>query len=135
MEINPQQQAFLAAYLNPKSDTWSNAYQSAIKAGYKEEYAKTITAQMPEWLSENINKTKLVVKAERNLDSALEGDLDDKEKGGRPIQWKATEMTLRTLKKEDFSERQEVVGKDGKDLIPETLTQEDKEKLNALLGK
>ena len=32
-------------------------------------------------------------------------------------------------------QKQEVTGKDGKDLIPEPLSEEEKEKLNALLGK
>lgn len=42
-------------------------------------------------------------------------------------------MALRTLKKEEYSERQELVGKDGKDLIPETITQEEKEALLNLI--
>lgn len=42
---------------------------------------------------------------------------------------------LERKRKNEFAQRSEVTGKDGKDFIPETLTQEDKEKLNALLGK
>ena len=117
MDLTPQQEAFLAYYTDPKSVTWSNGYQSAIKAGYKEEYAKTITAQMPAWLSENINKSNLIRKAERNLDKALEGLLDDPNSGKKDIQWKATDMTLRTLRKEDFTERQEHTGANGEKLF------------------
>lgn len=116
MDLTPQQQAFLGHYLNPKSPTWSNAYQSAIKAGYKEEYAKTITAQMPDWLSENINDSKMLVKANRNLDMALDGLLDDPEKGGKPLQLKATELTLKGLQKTKWSDRVEHTGADGKEL-------------------
>ena len=59
-DLTPKQEAFLSAYLDPKSDTWSNAYQSAIKSGYSEEYAKNITGQMPDWLSESIRDNSLV---------------------------------------------------------------------------
>lgn len=114
--LTPQQEKFLAAYTNPKSDTFSNALQSALKAGYSQEYSESITHQLPNWLSESLGKQKIVQKAERNLDIALEGGLDDPEKGGKPIQWKATEMALRTLKKEEYSERVEQTGANGKDL-------------------
>lgn len=115
--LTPQQEIFLAAYTNPKSPTFSNALQSALKAGYSEEYANNITSLLPDWLSESIGKSKLVQKAERNLDIALEGGLDDPEKGGKPIQWKATEMTLKTQGKElGYTDRTEITGKDGKEL-------------------
>jgi len=42
---DPRQALFLAHYLNPKSDTFSNAYQSGIKAGYSEEYSKVILSK------------------------------------------------------------------------------------------
>ena len=42
---DPRQATFLAYYLNPKSDTFSNAYQSGIKAGYSEEYSKVILSK------------------------------------------------------------------------------------------
>lgn len=116
MDLTPQQEAFLKEYTNPKSPLFGNALQSALKAGYSQEYAESITYKMPEWLSENVGKAKLVVKAERNLDLALEGLLDDPEKGGKPLQYKATEFTLKALKKDEYSERHEHTGKDGKDL-------------------
>lgn len=43
---------FLELYLDPKSDTYTNAYQSAKKAGFSEEYSQNITGQMPKWLLE-----------------------------------------------------------------------------------
>lgn len=58
MDLTPQQQAFLTAYLNPKSDTWGNAKQSALKAKYSEEYSDNIMSLMPDWLSENIGDRK-----------------------------------------------------------------------------
>ena len=117
MDLTPQQQAFLASYLNPKSETWGNALQSAVKAGYSDEYAKVMISRDLDWLSDNVNDNKLITKALKNLEMALEGMLDDPEGGAKNIQWKATDTTLRTLKKDKFSERQELTGKDGERLI------------------
>lgn len=114
--LTPQQEAFLKEYTNPKSPLFGNALQSALKAGYSQEYSESITAKMPDWLAENVGKAKLVVKAERNLDLALDGLLDDPEKGAKTIQHKASEFVLKTLKKDTYSERTELTGKDGKDL-------------------
>lgn len=106
-KLTPQQEAFLKAYLDPKSPTWGNAYQSALKAGYSDEYSQNITGQMPDWLSENIRRTNIVLKAERNLENALEGLLDDPEKGKKEIQWKASEFALERLKKQEYSAKTE----------------------------
>lgn len=132
--LTPQQELFLASYTNPKSDTFGNALQSALKAGYTREYSESITAQLPDWLSESLGRSRIIMKAERNLDMALEGGLDDPEKGGKPIQWKATEMALKTQGKDlGYTERTELTGKDGKDIIPEQLTQVEKDKLLSLI--
>jgi hypothetical protein len=118
MDLNPQQQTFLKALLDPKSDTWGNFLQSALKAGYSQEYAESISYQMPNWLSENLGKTKLVIKAEKNLEMALDGLLDDPEKGKKELQYKATEFTLKTQGKDrGYSERTEITGKDGERLL------------------
>lgn len=66
--LTPQQELFLERYTNPKSPTFSNAYQSALGAGYKEEYSQNITALMPDWLLENIGDMKRLRKAEKNLE-------------------------------------------------------------------
>lgn len=118
MELNPQQQEFLKAFLDPNSSSWGNYRQSALKAGYSQDYADNISVQMPDWLNENLGKSRRLVKAESNLDKALEGGLDDPEKGGKPIQMKATELVLKSHKKNLYSERTEHTGADGKDLQP-----------------
>lgn len=66
-QTDPRQTLFLTHYLDPKSDTFSNALQSGIKAGYTEEYSKSLTSQLPDWLSESINDTELLKKAEKRL--------------------------------------------------------------------
>lgn len=40
----PQQEKFLILFLDPSSPTFGNAYQSAMEAGFSQEYAKIITA-------------------------------------------------------------------------------------------
>ena len=115
---DPRQELFLKEYLDPKSPTWGNALQSGLKAGYTQEYSESITAQMPDWLSERLGKSQLVQKAEKNMNLALEGLLDDPEKGKKEIQYKASEFILKTQGKElGYTERQEVTGKNGEDLI------------------
>lgn len=126
-ELNPQQTAFLSYYLDPTSETWSQSKASAIKAGFSEEYATNILSLMPKWLSENLQDSGLISKALSNLSTFI----DDGE--NKNIQWDATKFTLSRLHKEKFSERQEQTGKGGKDLIPETLSPEEKEKLLKLI--
>lgn len=131
---DPRQELFLKAYLDPKSPTWGNALQSGLVAGYSREYSESITAQMPDWLSERLGKSKLVQKAEKNMELALEGALDDPEKGKKELQYKASEFILKTQGKElGYTERTELTGKDGEKLIENTLTQEEKDKLLGLL--
>ena len=106
---DPRQAEFLKNYLDKNSDTYANAYQSAIKAGYANEYAENITNLMPKWLSEALDEKEVTQLAEENLKNFLQ----DKEKRYR---WKSTEFTLKTLKKEKYSERVEHTGKNGQPL-------------------
>jgi hypothetical protein len=101
IEYTPQQQAFLKAYLDPQSSTWSNAKQSAIKAGYSEEYADNIMHLMPDWLSGAIGDNKLVQTALTNLAATLESENDN-------LRWDATKFTLKGLKSDKFSEKKNV---------------------------
>ncbi len=74
-ELTPRQIEFLRFYNDPNSETFGNAKQSALKAGYSEEYSSNLTGQFPEWLSENISRRKrLLEKAEKNLEEALDMD-------------------------------------------------------------
>lgn len=66
--LNPQQELFLSYYTNPKSKTFGNALQSALKAGYSESYANNIMDFLPDWLCENMGSMNRLRKAESNLD-------------------------------------------------------------------
>jgi topoisomerase IA-like protein len=70
--LTPQQELFISYYTNPTSATFSNALQSALKAGYSQEYSESITAKDLTWLSESIGSMKLLEKAERVLNETLD---------------------------------------------------------------
>jgi hypothetical protein len=118
--LNPQQELFLAEYINPKSPNFGNAVQSALKAGYTESYANNITGLMPDWLSENIGDMKRLRKAEKVLDTTL--DLPAVNEEGKvdtsllTIQNKTAQFFAERLNKEKYSSRSEIGGPNGKDL-------------------
>lgn len=60
-QSNPKQQLFLHNYFDPTSKTFGNVFQSAITAGYKESYARTLTRRSNKnmWLSEYARNTQL----------------------------------------------------------------------------
>jgi len=119
-KADPRQTAFLAAYLDPKSETYSNGLQSALKAGYEQEYAENILHQMPKWLSESLDSMldmKRLRRAERNLDEIQE--LEIKDENGKVIMDlidKRTRVDMfiaKSLDKNKYSDRQEVTGANG----------------------
>lgn len=129
-DLTPQQKAFLKCYFDPKSETWSNGYQSALRAGYTEQYAKVITTKDLEWLSENVSDTLIVQKAEKNLVEALDGGMDATD-GPKQIKYKATEFSLKALRKEKYSERKELTGPNGERLF--TPSKEEEDRINKAL--
>lgn len=135
--LTPQQELFLAEYTDPKSDNFGNAVQSALKAGFTENYANNITGLMPDWLFENIGDMKRLRKAEKNLDEVQNIEIyNDEGKLDANLIDKRTKVDMfiaERLDKNKYSTRQEQTGKNGKDLIPESITIEEKEALLKLL--
>lgn len=119
--LTPQQELFLERYTNPKSLTFSNAVQSALAAGYTENYANNITGLMPEWLFENIGDMKRLRKAEKNLSEVQDINIvNDEGKIDSQLVEKRTKVDMfiaERLNKTKYSTRNELTGKDGKDLI------------------
>ena len=110
---DPRQALFLNKYLNPKSPTFANAYQSAIAVGYDEGYAKQITAKGQTWLRENVRTEYIVRRAEKNLQEFLEPEFEDQK-----IRADMTKFSLERLNKGKYSTRQELTGADGERIIP-----------------
>lgn len=147
-QVDPRQALFLSNYLEPKSKTFSNAFQSAIKAGYSKEYAEQILSMNTKWLTESMKYELMVKKAERNLDNDLDMEVETplrdkgelvKDEEGNIVTEMNTELlriknstskfVTERLKKKVWAQRTEVTGEEGKDL----LTPEDvKSRLNKL---
>lgn len=134
---DPRQSLFLSYYIDPKSKTFSNAYQSAIKAGYEEEYAKVILNKDLDWLSEGVKDLALLQKAEKRLNQILDFEpVDESGKIDNSLlanQMKAVTLVAKGIGKAKYSERVEQTGAEGKDLIPATITEEQKQALLSLL--
>lgn len=109
--LDPRQKLCWEYYIDPKSETFGNAYQSAVKAKYEKTSATIITTE--KWFIEKLRRLNLLGKAERNLDNILDLPLQDKAN----IVLDASKFVAKTLgKDEGYSERQELTGRNGKDL-------------------
>jgi len=127
-EMNPQRIEFKEYYCNPSSDTFNLIEESAIKAGFSPSYAKVLMSDSTDnaWVKNIIKNYKLKSKAEKNLDILLDSE-DEKVKADM------TKFTLKTLGRDEYSERTELTGADGKDLINIDLKK--KEEANSVLKK
>lgn len=119
---DPRQGDFLTRYLDPSSDTFSNATRSAVAAGYSQEYAENILSArlMPEWLSEAIGDGCFVKKAERNLQDMLDLEILNRgvtkrgevyefdDTGKLRVKADITKFVLERLNKKKYSQRTEV---------------------------
>jgi len=118
---DPRQSLFLSYYIDPKSETFSNAYQSALKAGYEEEYAKTILSQDVQWLSDSLSDASLLNKAEKRLNQILDFEpVDEEGKIDNSLianQMKAVTLVAKGIGKAKYSERVEQTGANGAPLI------------------
>lgn len=71
--IDARQMTFLQFYMDARSETFGNARQSALKAGYSDNYANQITARAGQWLTEiDSRRERLLNKAERNLEEFID---------------------------------------------------------------
>lgn len=118
---DPREQVCWDYYLETLQAGQTNAYQSAIKAGYSESSATTITTR--EWFKErlaNLKRKSMLSKAERNLDKVLDYEVEnDKgiDKDLLRIQVDVSKFITGTQGKEKgYSNRTELTGANGKDL-------------------
>lgn len=105
--LTPKQIDFAMRYYIPTSPTYGNALQSALKAGYSQEYAENITTFKLEWMQKIISeiigkpddKQNLMIKAKRVLNKSLDS-LDEK----------IAQDTAKFIAKTDpeFSEKQDI---------------------------
>ena len=120
MKLTPKQKAFVREY----KKNGGNGTQAAIKAGYSEKTARKIAAE---------NVTKPVIrealeKEEKKLQEKYEYTIDDMVRELDDVKMKAdaeqnrqAQIKAIELKGKAFGlfiDRQEITGKDGKDLMP-----------------
>lgn len=120
---DPREQVMWDIYLSKLSHGIDNAKQSAIEAGYGESHADNITLQG--WFKgrkDKLRRKEMLSKAERNLIKVLDFDMIDEEgKVNTSVASLVTTVSttvVKTLgKTEGYSERSELTGADGKDII------------------
>lgn len=137
-QLDPRQKVCWGYYIDPKSETFSNALQSALRAGYEENYAKTIT--VTEWFVEKVRRMNLLGKAEKVLEECLDmkpvirKSIITKGEDGEeqsemvaevtdPQMVKIRQDTAKFIastqgKDEGYSTRSELTGKNGSELNP-----------------
>ena len=142
--LDPRQDKCWELYINPKSTTYGNAYQSAIKSGYAKTTGINITKE--KWFLERTRRMNLLSKGEKILEKTLDMETNLPVIGqfgpimiptgkfktnGREIkkllygendrllkiqQDSAKFVTERLGKNKGYSTRSELTGADGKDL-------------------
>jgi len=112
--LDPRQKMCWDYYINPDSPTFANALQSAVRAGYEKKYANQIT--VAEWFLEKLRRSQMFNKAEKNLERCLDMPIEDDKLGDRVL--KASMFVTERLGKAYYSQRQELTGQDGSNLVP-----------------
>ena len=121
--LKPRQLDFIKNYTSPKSETYSNGVQSAIKAGYSVSYANThahrrlvplvqdrIRQSEERVMKQSMKREAMLVKAEENLASDL--DIKDTEDVPlRALRNKTSVFVAETIGKDTYSKRTEVDNK------------------------
>lgn len=134
--LDPRQKLCWDNYVNPKSETFGNGLQSAVKAGYEPDYANQITTT--EWFKEKVRRMNLLGKAEKVLDRHLElpeqydneGKLDS---SIERIKLDAAKFVASTQGKNvGYSTRTELTGENGESLM---VDKETKAKVDTLLNE
>ena len=117
--IDPRKAQFLALYNDPESKTFGNAYQTALAVGFKESYARVITAQTPDWFKDNARHGELMELAEQKLKHFLTFTPENPQE--MKVQQDTAKFVASSLGKENYSQRQEIRDSGGKRTFsPET---------------
>lgn len=107
--LDPRQKLCWEYYINPKSETFSNAMQSAIKAGYVEDYASQITTA--QWFLDKLRRLNMLSKAEKVLEEMIDMDINNHQKIGDEIVIKK-DPALAKIKQDTAKFLAERLGKD-----------------------
>jgi len=109
--LDARQQLFKELYLSPKSPTFGNAFQSALKAGYSRSTADSITTFRDGWVGEVIGDRERLRGAERVLSYYTDKNPEEFDDiNVKRIQLDASKFVAKGLGREKYSERVEHVG-------------------------
>lgn len=133
--MDPRQSLCWSLYTDPKSKTFGNANQSALKAGFSKSYADQITTRP--WFEAKVRRIGMLDKAEKVLEECLEMPVSIEKLEGRgedaelvvktdPALIKIKQDTAKFIaervgKNEGYSTRTELTGAEGEALIPKPL--------------
>jgi hypothetical protein len=99
--LDPRQKYCWDYYIDIRSDTFSNALQSAVKAGYSSNSATHITSQ--KWFVEKVRKLGFLSKAEQILEDILDMPVvtrEIKNKDGSIQEYMITDTSLIKIKQD-----------------------------------
>jgi hypothetical protein len=118
---DPRVDIFKQFYLRPDSYTFFNIRQSALRAGYSEQYANNISTQQPKWWKElqassEFTRAKMLHAAENNLYEYV-SEPTPTDASHKRIQADVSKYVTERLGKEHYSSRQEMTGADGRRLF------------------
>lgn len=148
---DPRQLACWENYVNPDSDTYSNAKASALKAGYSESHAEDI--HNVEWFQSLLRKLRLKYKGEKVLEEMLDmpvmtaetrlNDLGEeiavavvKDTQLVKIKQDTAKFTVERLgKDEGWSTRSEITGAGGGPLVDLKMKEKSDEAINDFLSR
>lgn len=118
--MDPRQKMCWDFYVDPKSETFGNAKQSAIRAGYAEDYADQITTS--DWFIGKLRRLNILGKAEKVLEKTLnyatENELGEVNVPLLAVQTKVATTVATTIgKNEGWSSK----GEDAQDKMAENV--------------
>lgn len=127
--------SFMSFYFDPTSPTFNNARQSALRAGYSEDYANNITVQGPDYMTTDVRRAAMLQKAEKNLEAIMDEPKEEAKKVPQNYKtWQDTNKFIaERLGKEAYSTRTELTGKHGTPLFDEQRRSEISSKIDLLL--
>lgn len=141
---DPREQICWDFYVESITKGQANAYESAIKAGYEESSAKTITVRR--WFierNEELERKEMLSLAEKVLMKTLKYKTEEIDEEGNEkvksdvlrIQVDASKHLTSTLGKDKgYSTRTELTAKDGENLIPRNEVEETLKALKSEAG-
>jgi hypothetical protein len=118
--MDPRVAVFKAHYTNPNSDTFMNVLQSALRAGYAQQYAESLGCKKVKWFEDlmedaTVRRARMLIGAERSLERAV--NYDDTNKDYAALRLKAASFVAERVGKDVYSARQELTDKGGRRLF------------------